>query len=327
MRGDINISKDGIQIPYRRFLSDSAAGFVFLLLLVVHYYIPLFGQKSLRELMCFPAQGSTPIGSEVKVFVVVLLFLLATPLGFAINAISWVLLGQMVSVVGRLCFWLSERSNIRFFPAWNIAASRRVSYLAKSFGMQKETFSRTASLLRHALQVPPLAEFAPGAQVRGLAIFLRNIALFMLFGSGIAMYYSHPPAPHFWIVTIGLFAVLTIRFHNEETIVSVGLPVAIGALVLVGGYWLYGEATDKSLAWRAAALFVLSVIIAFVAGIVGFYDRCGVVLHAYFAAISIGVQMPETMSEADSSVDTLQVVTRMIARASELARAGPRKPG
>ena len=38
------LAKDSIQMPYRRFLSDSAAGFVLLLLSLAAYYLPVFGE-------------------------------------------------------------------------------------------------------------------------------------------------------------------------------------------------------------------------------------------------------------------------------------------
>jgi hypothetical protein len=73
---NIELSKDGIKFPYRRYLSDSAAGFMLLLLVTLTNH-------NLLELV--------PSDDEVKVFIFLLLFLLATPLGLLINALGWAL--------------------------------------------------------------------------------------------------------------------------------------------------------------------------------------------------------------------------------------------
>jgi hypothetical protein len=66
MTDNVSFGKDSIQLPYRRFLADSAAGFVAVGVFVFSYY----------------ASGSRHLGTptEVKVFLLFILFLLATPI-------------------------------------------------------------------------------------------------------------------------------------------------------------------------------------------------------------------------------------------------------
>lgn len=92
---DIEFSRNGIKVSYLRFLSDSAVGFIVVLIAIVSYYYPIFGitlQNIPQEFLKIVIP--VPISSEVKIFVFILVFLLATPLGLIINALSWIFLGS-----------------------------------------------------------------------------------------------------------------------------------------------------------------------------------------------------------------------------------------
>jgi hypothetical protein len=332
MGDNFNISKDGLQIPYRRFLSDSAAGFVFLLLLVVHYYVPLVAQKSLRELIRFPAQGPAPIGSEVKVFVVVLLFLLATPLGFAINGISWFCLGQVITAVEEICFWLSKHGNLTIFPVWDISDSRLTRFLVDSFYIHDKAFTQATSLIRQALKSPPLAEFAPETQVRGLVEFLRNAALLMLAGAGIGLC-SSLEAKNEWLLWVNVsiaVIVLVVRIpRTKTTLKAFHYTLTVAALVL--SIWLCSQAkpisvVGQSIPIKPLPLLVASVIVLLIAGSVGFYECCALLLHAHFARVAVGGGIPDVKSDSDLRDESVRTVTYMVRRASVLARTAPQKP-
>jgi len=130
---DIHISREGIRIPYRRLLSDSAAGFVFFLLLYASYRVPLFTRESLHQTLTALTPEAFVIGNETKVFILVAAVLLATPIGFAINAFSWALLGQVVSEIEGVCAARNARGATFMFPAWDCAASRCTPHLSKRF--------------------------------------------------------------------------------------------------------------------------------------------------------------------------------------------------
>ncbi|CAK8723262.1 hypothetical protein GCAAIG_12995 [Candidatus Electronema halotolerans] len=85
---EIQISKDGLRLSYQRYLADSAAGFLVILivLLALNKGVPLpFLGHSLESL--------TTLSKDTKVFVFLITFLLATPLGLTINGLSWFFLG------------------------------------------------------------------------------------------------------------------------------------------------------------------------------------------------------------------------------------------
>ena len=84
---DIELSEKGIKIPYRRYLSDRAAGFILVLILITAYY-------SNHTILGINFTDIVPptIPAEVRVFVFLLLFLLTTPIGLIINVLSWAFL-------------------------------------------------------------------------------------------------------------------------------------------------------------------------------------------------------------------------------------------
>lgn len=103
MAQSFELTKEGIKLSYLRFLSDSAAGFVVLLLLALAYSkglpLPVLGDSWLDT-------NAAPKSTDVKVFLFVLSFLIATPLGLMLNGVSFFLLGPvsagLVSVWERL---------------------------------------------------------------------------------------------------------------------------------------------------------------------------------------------------------------------------------
>ena len=73
--GAIELKREGIKIAYRRFLSDSAAGFIVILLLLYALRSSIASIANCCEMM--------------QLFLYFLLFLISTPLGLAINAVSY----------------------------------------------------------------------------------------------------------------------------------------------------------------------------------------------------------------------------------------------
>jgi len=94
---DIEFTKGGIKFSYLRFLSDSAPGYFAIFILIYLYYFGICGVP-IKEILyhhniLFIQSGNIP--NEIILFVLFLLFLLATPLGLIINATSWVFLGWL----------------------------------------------------------------------------------------------------------------------------------------------------------------------------------------------------------------------------------------
>lgn len=172
---DIDISKEGIKIPYRLFLSDSSAGYAVILIGIFSYYYPIFG-KTLQEI--FPSLNSISISPEVKIFAFFLLFLLSTPLGLAINVTSFVILGPLLN-------W----SEIRWFNVKNrffrylIDSTKKKLFFddCKTFyNLDENKWYRTSILIGETLSIshPEVAESLD--QIQGIYIFLRNIAFLLI---------------------------------------------------------------------------------------------------------------------------------------------------
>jgi len=117
---DVELSRSGIKISYLRFLSDSAAGQIVILIALAAYYFPVLGGP-LRHF------HSGDVSTEVKVLVAVLLLLLSSPLGLAINATSWFVLSWLQ--VGLQRFWFNETGILRRPPFNYIREEFQVEYI------------------------------------------------------------------------------------------------------------------------------------------------------------------------------------------------------
>src|SRR5713101_2292449 len=111
---NIEFSKEGIKFSYRRFLCDGAAGYLVMLFFLFAYYYPIFGQP-----LQYFAPSRSPIPQEAKVFLLLIAFLLSTPLGLAINAASWFFLGWCIKRLEK--WWFSEG---RWIKQWVIANTK-----------------------------------------------------------------------------------------------------------------------------------------------------------------------------------------------------------
>jgi hypothetical protein len=89
--GKIDVSESGIVISYRRFLSDSASGFIFITCLIIIYYPSIL----------YPDTG---LEDHARDALYVLLFLISTPIGLAINAVSYFSLDALVHYFERRIF-------------------------------------------------------------------------------------------------------------------------------------------------------------------------------------------------------------------------------
>ena len=175
MAGNIEISKEGVKLSYKRFLSDSTPGYALLLLVLLAYWAGLPFPLEEQELR--------PLGSEAKVLVFVLLFLVATPVGILLNSLSWFLFGGLQIRMAIRLLRLGEK-----FPLW---ASRRmfaVETIHPAFPKDDEEQSwwrayEHVSLLQELISAHHPALAADFEHVEGLRRMARALSLVMLVGT------------------------------------------------------------------------------------------------------------------------------------------------
>lgn len=85
---NIEVNKEGIKISYIRYLSDSGPGFIMLLTILAVYILDPYANNVFYNL-----KQNLKLCDEIKIFIGVLAFLIATPLGLLLDAIAWVFLG------------------------------------------------------------------------------------------------------------------------------------------------------------------------------------------------------------------------------------------
>jgi hypothetical protein len=161
------VSKEGIKLSYSRFLGDSATGLVVELVATLSYYYPIFG-KSLKDAV------QQPIGTEAKIFLLVLLFLLSTPIGLVLNATGWYLLGG-----------LQVRLQFAFFHRdfWFLRLTKQefaFEATRTALGITRAKFFEGTELIDHAFELyfPHMVDPLP--HVRGVYRLTRSLALLCL---------------------------------------------------------------------------------------------------------------------------------------------------
>lgn len=198
---NIELSKEGIKISYLRFLSDSAAGQIVILLGLAAYYFPIFGAP-LRE--TYTAECST----EVKILVIVLLVLLSSPLGLSINATSWFLLSWVQiwlqqywfkrkfllrclfktvlyvyhrskrSWLRRLWFKIRFLFKIKLFKT--IRAEFQVEKSKRYFHLSNENWYERSQLIKQTLHIYHPNIPVALEHIRGIRTLFRNISFLSL---------------------------------------------------------------------------------------------------------------------------------------------------
>jgi hypothetical protein len=169
---NIEIGKEGVRVSYLRLLSDSVSGFIVIVFGLTSYYFPTFG---------LPLQdffgSSLPISTEFKIFFVVALFVSASPLGLAINAISWFLLGWLDSISQKRLWKYRQTFLLR--PIF----VREMEFSDAFFGINKsEDWFRKTAIIKQILEIYKPEVLDGLAYLRGLSILFRNLSfLFLVF--------------------------------------------------------------------------------------------------------------------------------------------------
>jgi len=310
MAETVAFGKDNIQLPYRRFLADSAAGLVAIAMVVLAYYA--FGTRRL----------GTP--TEVKVFLLLMLFLLATPIGFAANAVSWIVLGNAVALVERFCF-TQTREGATLFVTSHIATARQMKLLTDRFALTADNFRETGSLFRDLMESDVLAKLAPPSNARELMIFLRNMGLFAFVAAMVTMAATQGRQRHgiagivAVITCIGLSLRMPSRGHKFMSVRTLSTVAAVGAGV-AGVLFLLLNSSKPSLPVALLAVSALAVIIA---GIVDYYHYSYVLLHTYFALEALSITIDPS---ADRDTELMKAGSALFREAMKTARAGESAP-
>jgi len=150
-------------------------------------------------------------------------------------------------------------------------------------------------------------------QARGLLIFIRNAALFLLIMGLISLAAASQQGqwqlPTFFAISSLIIVLLVIPWHTRKH-TSIGLAAITAAIVIV----VTITSDDARLAIQAIVMLLASGACAILAGVIGFYNSCLVLLYAYFADITIGSDDGLSAAAAPS----LKKVTAMIRAASKV---------
>jgi hypothetical protein len=178
----IELSKDGIKFPYRRYLSDSTPGFILILLLIGAHY-----NNKLVFLSEFLPKSAM---SEVKIFVLLLLFLLATPVGVIINVIGWSFLEVPQKWLEKILY---KKGILKLFKKeYDLEGCK------KRFGINDDNWFEKIRTLETAL-VKDFPDKSDGIEaLRGITILLRNLSLMSAITCIYYMFCLKSPCPIFF---------------------------------------------------------------------------------------------------------------------------------
>ncbi|AKB74482.1 hypothetical protein MSLAZ_1221 [Methanosarcina lacustris Z-7289] len=154
----IEISKDGIKISYLRLLSDSATGFLIILIFLICFH-PIFASTTF----------------DIKLFALFLLFLLSTPLGLIINATSWFLLGWLEIYIVELC--VGENTVLKYLTG-STKKVYKYEELSEYFGtLNKDNFYSVSTYFEALMYIYYPNYIKSIDYAIGCSRLLRNIAL------------------------------------------------------------------------------------------------------------------------------------------------------
>lgn len=183
MSKDLELTQQGVRLSYLRFLSDSAPGFVLLLLLAAVYSLrlplPFFGTSWLNW---YPTQ----LSNQARIFILVLLFLLSTPVGLAVNALGSFVLGPVPIWLVRLWQSLPRSAS---FPLISTRLSLHADQLIEFYKLKDADGDVTKQIYKQAnFYETLLAVYFPTyheltEHKRGLRRFIRSLAVLALLAS------------------------------------------------------------------------------------------------------------------------------------------------
>ncbi len=194
-----SVSKNGLTLPYLRFVSDSAVGFFVLLICILSYrlnpslalYLSNFGIDISRL---------ANLSAQTKVFFFLLLFILATPLGLLLNGLSWFILGCPQSVViSKLLlknngkwfqYFIGETKAVCHFDrALDFFDIQETAYANSKDADKKEKLYYFSYYLEQMFNMYFPGFLSPYDHVKALSRFSRSISLLSLGAMVIALWW------------------------------------------------------------------------------------------------------------------------------------------
>lgn len=208
----IELSREGIKLSYLRFLSDSAAGQIVILVGILAYYYPIFGTPLKHGLV-------SEMSTEVKILVMVMLFLLSTPLGLAINALSWFLLSPVqLRLQG---FWFSGGLILGKKLFKNLEDEFRSEQSKAYFKLSGDNWYARSQLVKQSLHI-----FFPNIpnsldHIRGMRTLFRNISfLSLIFFPLVAGFRIYSGQLHFWTLSSLILTILCLILFIGPMLIS-----------------------------------------------------------------------------------------------------------
>ena len=225
MQGEnVELSNTGIKFSYLRFLADGAAGLIAILFFVAGYYLdlPLLGSgKSFHSLM------SGRIGGEVKIFIMILLGILAVPLGLSLNAAGWFLLGWLQAKSAK--FWFQHKEN------WFVKTTGDgfcVEELAESFNLDEMNVYRKYQFYEELLSAKRPEQLVHIQHIRGLKRLVRSAAMILLSGGVYLLFARLADFNLWWLGFISIFAAILFSFLLSLLEYYLSLAVLFRAFVV-----------------------------------------------------------------------------------------------
>ncbi|WP_006787632.1 hypothetical protein [Thiorhodospira sibirica] len=188
-RNDIEVSKNSIKLLYRLFLTDTAPGIIFIITLLV-----IFKNADLLQ----------NLGQMEQVLLGIFLFLLATPLGLAFNALSYFLYDTLVIYSLQSLFYktkgwpLKDTKEDFYFELLDNLIKNTCKRLKIDVSTQNKykIFNKYSNKLLHLLEVYHESVYSKVEHAHSGRIFFRSLSLLLflwavillvniaLFGSG-----------------------------------------------------------------------------------------------------------------------------------------------
>lgn len=197
----IELSDKGITFPYRRYLSDSASGFVLILL------ASIFAEKT----SSVQAFLDVTFPSEVRVFILVLLFLLSTPIGAMINVISWMFFEPLQKPIEKIFIhkgFGEFKKEYVFSESMNDLGIKKENWFEKIRRLEAKLANK------HSIFIDKIES------LRGIAILVRNLS----FIGAVTAIYLAVTKYHWELILISLLsslfllivsAVVSFYFHVQ----------------------------------------------------------------------------------------------------------------
>lgn len=233
-------SPQGIRLSYEKFLSDSAAGYVLALIIIIAYLadapIPL---TALTMYDVIPVA----VLAEYDLLLGILIVFLGTPVGLLLNGASLFTLGSLqILLVDR---WLKPHPWVKWLvisteSAWNLTLLSSKFNFAPRIN-NKTSFYEDVSMIEEVIVQYFPEVWASLSHVYGIKQFTRNIALICLL---VACYFSLIPLIGFAILSVALGAVFVVFTSLVEYYFSIG--TILKAYLILEGFDALPEAQSPN---------------------------------------------------------------------------------